>query len=455
MIKTYEQAIKYLDSFIPQKRLLHTGETGILRTKYLLRLLENPQEEINVIHVAGTSGKGSTAFLISKLLASHGFKVGFQVSPHLVDLRERFQINNQLIHKELLISRLNEIISAVEKVRETQWGKLTFFEVCVSLAFYIFWKENVDYTIMETGLGGLYDGTNVVENPKKLAIITKIGFDHQNILGYTLSAIASQKAGIIKTGNTVISVQQKSSVMRVFYSQCKTVKAKCIVVKKDKNFWGVRVLKRGTRFNYRDEDFVLSNLKLGLIGEHQAENCSLALTALYHLAKRDHFSVNETKIRSTLRSIRFGGRGEIRKTKYRDVIIDGAHNPQKMKAFITSLKTIYPNKQFDFLIAFSRGKDQLTTLRGILHHIIPVANRIILTSFRLEGQGDMLHSSIPYERIIPILKEFRFSNYSIKKTTKEALVQMIKDGRNPFVITGSLYLIGSIYRDFKHAIRQQ
>jgi len=451
-VKTYKQALEYLYSFIPQKRFLHTGENGIKRTKYLLQLLGNPQEKIQVIHIAGTSGKGSTGYLTSRLLTGHGFKVGFQVSPHLVDLRERFQISERLIPKELFVKYLNEIIPVIEKAKQTQWGKLTFFEIGVCLAFYIFYKEKVDYAIMETGLGGLFDGTNVVKNPKKLAVITKIGFDHQNVLGYTLSAIAFQKAGIIQIGNTVITVQQKSMVMKVFYSQCKKKKTILTVIKKGKSFKNIVVSKRGTAFNYSYQNLVLPNLQLGFIGEHQVENASLALTTIDELSKRDQFTLSESKIRSSLRNARFPGRCEIYTTKYRDIIIDGAHNPQKMKAFISTIKNLYPDTKFDFLISFSEGKNQILTLHGMLKQIVPRAEKIILTNFVLDTQGDMTHSSIKNERIIKVLKKLKFFRYEITQCTKERLEHMIKDRKNPFVITGSLYLIGSIYNDLKHAI---
>jgi len=459
-VKTYEQALEYLYSFIPQRRNLHTGEKGILRTKYLLSLIGNPQEKLRVIHVAGTSGKGSTAFLINRLMSTHGFKVGFQISPHLIDLRERFQvytersrsINNELISKELFVKRLNEIISSIEKARKTEWGKLTFFEIGVCLAFYIFYKENVDYAVMETGLGGLYDGTNVVENPKKVAVITKIGFDHQSVLGYTLSDIASQKAGIIQTGNIVITVQQKLPVMKIFYSRCRKMKSEIFTVKKGKNFRTMYVTKTGTTFNWSYKNSSLSILRLGLIGEHQVENASIALATLYELSKRDRFKFSEEKTRSSLKDAQFPGRCEIYSTKYKDVIIDGAHNPQKMKAFIGTLKKLYPNQKFDFMISFSEGKNQLSTLRGILKQIVPIAQKIYLTNFILDTQGDMVHSSIKSERIIKVLKELKFPRYEIIESTKKNVEKIIKEKSNPLVITGSLYLIGSLYKDIKHVI---
>ncbi len=386
--------------------------------------------------------------MISLLLKAHGFRVGLQVSPHLVDLRERFQLDNALISKKSFMKYLNEIIPSVELAKKTEWGVLTYFEICVCLAFYIFWKEKVDYAAMETGLGGLYDGTNVVENPTKLVLLTKIGFDHQKVLGHTLSAIASQKAGIIQTGNTVITVQQKPAVERVFYSQCESKKTSLNVIKKGEHFEDIKISKRGTTFNYSDKEFTLPDIHLGLIGGYQAENCSLALAALHALSRRDSFKIDENLIREALAKAVFRGRCEIRQTKYRDIIIDGAHNPQKMQAFISTLTALYPGQTFDFLIAFSEGKNQLSTMKKMLKQIVPLAGKIILTEFRLEG-NDVFHQSVDRKRIIKVLKQLQFNRYLYLPSNKKTLQKIIREDKIPLVITGSLYFIGSIYMELE------
>src|SRR3989338_6614462 len=206
LIRTFKQAEQFLALHIPnnfQQRF--PGGLGLKRAKYFLHLLGRPQEKLKIIHVAGTSGKGSTCYLISSLLASQGFKVGLHQSPHLTDVTERFQINNQIISKEELVNYLNKIIPMVNLVGKTFHGSLTYFEILIGLAYLIFYEKKIDYAVMETGLGGWFDATNVVERSDKLAILTKIGLDHINILGKTIEEIALQKAMIINEKSQAIS----------------------------------------------------------------------------------------------------------------------------------------------------------------------------------------------------------------------------------------------------------
>jgi len=292
----------------------------------------------------------------------------------------------------------------------------------------------------------LYDGTNVVENTQKVAVITKIGFDHQSVLGYTLSDIASQKAGIIRRGNVVITVQQKPTVMNVLYSRCRKQKTTLHEVKKDSNFTNISLSKSGTAFDFSYDKWSFPNLDLGLIGGHQVENASNALIVMYVLCHRDRFKMNENKIRLSLKTAKFPGRCEIYSTKYKDVIIDGAHNPQKMSAIIDTIIKLYPKQKFVFLLSFSEGKNQLITLYGMLKQIVPIASKIYLTEFVLDTQGDMIHSSINNKRNILVLKKLGFTNYQVIDSSKRNLENIIKEEKNPLIITGSLYLIGSIYK---------
>ncbi len=411
-----------------------------MRTKFLLKLLGDPQEKIRVIHIAGTSGKGSTAYLTSILLKNHGFKVGLQVSPHLLDLRERLQINNILIPKEDFCRILNEIIPSVEKAKETEWGKLTFFEILVCLTFYYFAKKKVDFAVMETGLGGIYDGTNVVTNPAKIVILTRMGFDHQWILGNTIAKITKQKAGIIRHSNKVITLNQGDSAMKIIEEKVKNEKGKLYVVVKNKNYKDVEVSFSSTQFNFDFGDLILKKIKLNLIGSHQAENCALALTALYLLSQEYNFKLSETQIRKTLNVAVFHGRFESFTIGGGRVVVDGAHNPQKMRALIATLNQLYPKEKLNFLIAFKKEKDY----KNMLKYIIDKAHAITLSDFSLEGQ-DLKHVSEDPERLKEILNQLRFHRYKIVKNNKESIENEILYSKKPLVITGSLYFIASLY----------
>ncbi len=438
---TYLQAVKYLYHFIPDRESLkYSGINGVLRTKFLLKLLDNPQEKIRVIHIAGTSGKGSTAYLTSILLKDHGFKVGLQVSPHLLDLRERLQINNALISKEDFCQILNEIIPSIEKAKETEWGKLTFFEILVCLTFYYFAKRKVDFAVMETGLGGIYDGTNVVENPSKIVILTRMGFDHQWILGNTLSAITEQKAGIIKGGNKVITLNQGESAMRIIEKKVSKERGELHVITKNKNYKNVEVTFNSTTFDFGFEDLVLKNIELNLIGFYQAENCALALTVLYLLGKEYGFKLSETQIRKALRAAIFHGRFESFLIGGGRVIVDGAHNPQKMRALTATLNHLYPGIKLNFLIAFKKEKDY----KNMLKYIVEKAQTITLSDFSLEGQ-DLRHLSENPEKLKEILNQLKFYRYKIVKNNKRLIEDEIISSKKPLIITGSLYFIASIY----------
>src|SRR3989339_1709335 len=231
MIKTFKQAEAFLALHIPKTSTqTFPGELGLNRAKYFLHLLGNPQEKLKIIHVAGTSGKGSTCYLISSLLISQGFKVGLHQSPHLTDVTERFQINNQIISKKEFVFYLNKIIPVINMVGKTFHGQLTYFEILVGLAYLIFYEKKVDYAVIETGLGGKYDGTNIVSRSDKLSVLTKIGLDHINILGKTIEEIAYQKAMIINEKSQAISINQDPKAEKVIREVAKEKKAKLFFV---------------------------------------------------------------------------------------------------------------------------------------------------------------------------------------------------------------------------------
>ncbi|MFA6532470.1 MAG: Mur ligase family protein [Patescibacteria group bacterium] len=412
-LRNFKQAEEFLALHIPKSsQTIFPGELGLERAKYFLKLLGNPQEKLKIIHVAGTSGKGSTCYLISSLLASQGFKVGLHQSPHLTDVTERFQINNQIISKKEFIFYLNKILPIIKKL-----DGLTYFEILVGLAYLIFYEKKVDYAVIETGLGGKYDGTNVVFRSDKLSVLTKIGLDHTNILGKTIEKIAFQKASIINEKSQVISIDQDLKAEKIIREVAEKKSAKLLFIS------------RGLIYQTLIKH-------IGLIGDYQKENAALALATVNYLSQRDGFKLDKEKIIKVFETASFPGRFDIKKINKKKVIFDGAHNPQKMKAFIDSLIKKFPNKKFNFLIAFKKGKDY----QDMLRIIIPWADSVVLTSFSTKDQ-DMINESVdPAEiklnaKIIP----------DLKKAWKYIL-----DKKEPIVVTGSLYLIGEIFKLIKN-----
>ncbi len=441
MISSMREAEAYLQQFISQNtNLKFPGGWGLERTRYFLNLLKNPQNKLKIIHIAGTSGKGSTAIYTSTSLQGLGFKTGLHISPYIFDFRERFQLNGQLISEKSFCKYLSEIQPFIEKMRKTTYGKPTYFEILTALAFYIFYKEKVNYAVIEIGLGGLFDATNAPNNKNKLCVLTRIGHDHIKILGKTLDKIAFQKAGIIQKNNKVLSLWQKAAVRKVFEKQTAEKKGKLAWIKKGVNYKNIKLKNRKIIFDFNFKAGALKNICLNTSAFFQTENCALALATVQMLSQRDKFLMDEKKIKEVLQHKLLPARMEKIKIGKRILILDGAHNPQKMKFFLESLKRSYPRLKFSFLLAFKRDKDQ----KKMLAHLVPKAKEITLTTFKITNQ-DFLHISEEPKKIAKKLRKLKFSNYKIISDAQMALEEFLKKSSGIMVITGSLYLLGRVY----------
>lgn len=439
IFKNTFQIEKYLFAHIAKdQKKLFSGQEGILKVKSVLQELDNPQDQLKIIHIAGTSGKGSTAFLISKMLFEAGFKVGLHISPHLLDVRERFQVNNRLISQEKFLKYFNEIFSIIEKRDIQSSTRLSYFEILTIFSFYVFFREKVDYAIIETGLGGLYDATNTI-NAGKLVVLTKLGLDHTNILGKTIAKIAYQKAMIVQDRNIVISCWQDKPARKIIEKIVRVKRARLFYVLEHLDYFNIKLTPTLTSFDWKFQDFTLQNIKMAMLGRNQAENCALALAAVANLSLRDHFSFESGKIRKSLSSARFPGRLELKKIRGKIVILDGAHNPQKMASFLANLNEIFPNGKFNFLIGFKKGK----AISAMLHQIIPLSCSITLTSF-FQGAQDMPNFSETAKKLKLSLKKMGFNRCQAVPKPKAAFeAVMAKEGIT--IVTGSLYLIAEIY----------
>jgi len=442
-IENMHQAWQFLYQYVPKDFAnKFPGDYGYRRAKYFFELLGNPQNKLKVIHIAGTSGKGSTAYLTSVILRSQGFMVGLHISPHLIDVRERCQINNQMISENDFCQALIEMVPAIKKIEASEFKTASYFEILTGLAFKVFSEKKVDYAVIETGLGGLYDATNTINRSDKISVITEIGFDHMEVLGNTLAKIAFQKAMIIQPKGLVFSQEQKPEAKKTIETVVKKQGAKIFFVKPTR----VQETDRGISFDLQFLDKKINHLKLNLRGGFQSKNTSVALATVLLLGRRDRFYFNEKKIRKAFLELSFPGRMEVFKLKDKIVVVDGAHNQPKMEAFTKSLKKTFPSKKFNFLIAFKKGKDY----KNILKYLVPLAKKIIITDFFTNNQ-DYLYFSEKPEKINDVLTKLKFTNteiiYDCKKATKKAL----NENEN-LVITGSLYLLGGIYTLIKNQL---
>lgn len=439
MIHTYSEAINFINRTTNSNRQKFSGIQGLSRQHQILKFLDHPQDKIKTIHIAGTSGKGSTSFYLSSLLISHGFSVGLALSPHLIDIRERLLVNNKVISKKEFVYYLNQIIPAIKKTEKLGFGSPGYFELLVILSTYVFFKKQVDYIVLETGVGGLLDSSNTISNPNKIAVITKIGLDHTKTLGPNISSIASQKAGIIHLKSPVFSINQFTAAQKVIDFVANQNQTSVTYIKPNINYKNVCFVGNSLTYDFSFKNLNIPKLAINTIGLYQAENSALSLSVFYFLSSRDKFALSIIKIRRVFEKIKFYGRGDLRFLNHKPIILDGAHNPQKIRSLIKSLKVLYPQQKFTFILAFKKRHDFIQMAKCVSN----IANEIIISSplDSLQSTNNYLksHLSIP-----KIFQKINFSSYEIIPNQKIAFKKAISTN-SPVVVTGSLYLLSEIY----------
>lgn len=457
MFRDYYQVRDWLESFIPL--VYGKEELGLPRIKCLLAALGNPQNSFKSIHIAGTSGKGSTAFYIAKLLErslkletrdKKRVKIGLHISPHLVDIRERMQIlqsndpvskssndtGSLLMPMDQFIKLFNKIKSVVEKIQKEK-PDLTpsYFEILVAASFLHFANEKVDWAVIETGLGGRLDATNVL-NPQ-LTIITNIGLDHTDILGETVEEIAFEKAGIIKSKTPIITAA-KGKALKIIEKVAQEKNAPLIKLNTQ---LGVQPLKSDTKVNlskyYDIERYIPQNVVL--------ENALLAVSALEILGLHP----NQTIIKKAF-SEPFPGRFE---KVAPNIILDGAHNPDKIKfliRWIKNSKQLTVNSQLTLVLAFKKGKDWQKMV-DLLVKNLPV-KQIITAKYHAVADTGLGSAVEPAE-----IRDYVAKVYSLQPTaysnSQEAVYRALQSSKLPpnklkanqlILVTGSLYLVGEV-----------
>ncbi|GIW63108.1 MAG: bifunctional folylpolyglutamate synthase/dihydrofolate synthase [Patescibacteria group bacterium] len=423
------------------------SKTGYLKAEERLQKLKQLAVELNLIpkntevfHIAGTSGKGSTTMILSKLLQVVEPRVGIFLSPFIVNVEESFQINNKPVSSKDLSSAIDFLISNINTCR-TQFLP-SFFEAKVLLALHLFQKANCTAVCLEVGLGGRLDGTNIID--QKTCIINRLGYDHTEVLGNTLEQIAFEKAGIIKNKNLVIALKTTELSFAVIKKVADKHSAELIVV--DPKLVKPQILGiNRVQFEYTTLDQKKLKLELSQSGEYQAVNAYLALKAFeYYLAKKDLKIIDfKDKIRSQLSSIKMIGRFNILKFKAKTVILDSAHNVQKLSYFIQSLQKLYPRQRFCFILSVKDSKDSLS----IIKLLKPVAKKLYYFTYEQEG-GIKSHS---YDQIKQFANKFNMPINYIDQSKVEDLIDASQD--QIFVITGSMYGLSEILKNNKGIYR--
>jgi dihydrofolate synthase / folylpolyglutamate synthase len=472
---SWDQIVNYLQTFIPSQTSTKgyvAKDWGLSRTKRFLTYLKDPQEKMQVFHIGGTSGKGSTSFLTSQILSSQGLKTGLHLSPYLLDFRERFIIDNELPSEDLLVKRFNEFHQFLIKFLQLEETPLTYFEIINCWAFYLFEKEKVDVAVIEVGMGGRFDATNCVQNPNKICIINQTGLDHTEFLGETVEEIATEEAEIIQPENPVVLIQQQfSKAQNIFLQKIKEQNSKYSLVKgnwllvskqeEDKSDFP-KVLKQNLIKTLDNLDFKVLDLSqnhfeyfsiikqkwiqiyLKMKGDFQVVNTSLAFRAveIYFQQKNLKFDFNSAL--KILKQIQFRGRFEEILVENKVWILDSAHNSQKMTSFIKNLKKYYPNQKFIFFLAFSDGKN----FKEMLDLLLDISDIIIFTNFKIKTQGAS-KKSLKLEEIEEYLREQNqtIKTFFISDPFKAFLKtkEIYKQSQKKLVVTGSIYFLSQVY----------
>lgn len=382
---------------------------GIEITKILLEELGHPEKNIPFVHVAGTNGKGSTCAFLGSILSGAGYKVGVFTSPHLIDFEERITINGDMISKETVTRLGNQLLELKLDVHPTM------FDYCLAMALLYFKEQNCDLMILETGLGGSKDSTTAVGVPL-VSVITKIGYDHMELLGDSLEKIAGEKAGILKAGTKLVTEIQEPEAMSVILKQAANAGiSECDMFQVSENAlqW-------------------VGNHKLGLQGGHQVENAAAAVLAVNCLKKQ--FPTTKQQLEEGLLNVHWRGRLELLSNQP-FLLIDGAHNAHGVHALKCSLQELYPNQKFHFIMGVMADKDY----PEMIAELLPLAVDFVTVT---PDSSRALQS----EELAKIICERGVAAKSIESV--DAIWDILNDD-GYYVAFGSLYFIGELMEKYQ------
>lgn len=419
--------MNYLDSlYWIHERTKFGIKPGVKRMEWMLEQLNNPQFNINGIHVGGTNGKGSTVAYLRSALVDNGYEVGTFTSPFIETFNERISLNGVPISDDDIVELVQKVKPVSEALElETELGTATEFEIITTMMFLYFGELHpVDFVVVEAGLGIRNDSTNVFK--PILSILTSIGLDHTEILGDSYVDIAKDKGAIVKPDTPVIYAVKNEEALKIIRGFVEQQNAEGIELERD-----ISIVSEGEEFTYRYKDYELETLLLNMLGEHQKENAALAITALIELNESGIVNLDFNKMIDGIESVSWTGRIE-RVKEQPLMIVDGAHNNESVEALISTLKGYYHVEQLDILFAATKGKpvnvmaDQLKT----------IASTFYITDFDF-------HKALTKEEIFD---EVRFDH----KELVDDYVKFIEDYQGKgLIITGSLYFISEVKAKIK------
>lgn len=416
-------ANKFLNSLINYERIVKPDYNFKLDNfRKFLKCIQSPHKKLpNVILIAGTKGKGSTATFIEAGLRACGLRTALYTSPHILSLQERIKINNRQISER----DLNRLVAQIKPQAEKH--QITFFEAITAIAFLYYLEKKVDYTVLEVGLGGRLDATNV-SNPK-VSVITKIGYDHLEVLGKTLPKIAYEKAGIIHQGGFVVVTKQKPSALKVIMNKMLEMKNQYCYTPDNFTVKDIITDLSGSQFRLQENGGHSHQLCIKPIGRHQIENAVTAFAVLNHLKKRDG-RITYPNIQAGLSQAQIMARCQII-SRNPIIMIDSAHNPESAESLCRVIKNIIKQRP---IIIFGSSQGKLVS--KMLNILAPVTRQFILT----QSQNPR---HIPVDTLAQLCQQ-----KSISYQTTDSVAQAIQDAKRlsknkiPIVITGSFYIAG-------------
>jgi dihydrofolate synthase/folylpolyglutamate synthase len=413
IIRTIQDANAALQPYVPLVAELTGKDTTLERIQPLMHAIGNPQDKLRVVHIAGTSGKTSTAYYMSALLSATGKKVGLTISPHVDSVTERVQINGKPLSEAVFCQELSQFLRLVEEAPE----RPSYFELLYAFSLWVFARHNVDYAVVETGMGGLHDATNVVTRPDKICVITDFGLDHTHILGTTLPEIALQKIGIVHAHNVVFTYKQSSEVMETFEEWITAHHATLFIT-------------------VQAAEEKASPIEFTGIANYQKRNWLLAYRVFRYLIKRDSLKNLTSKVLLQTIQVQVPARMDIRRLHGKTIVMDGAHNAQKTAAFIDSFKSLYPGVKPAIIIALKHNKEY----QDVAHLLSQIASQVIVTTFNSS-------QDLPIQSMDPQVLAQAFDTGLPVQVISEpdaAIRALMETPEQIGIITGSFYLLSQV-----------